>query len=146
MFCKNIACLAVAREHHTQQPLNHAPQQQLNQRYSYRTYYEKVVQNVISKNFPIVCSLSILLVQLLLWKLVILGFWPNKRYSYRTYCGKVIANLILNNVPSKIFKNIDISVEIHENVFPWQPTPIINRASFYQFIFQISISQIYLFF
>ena len=50
MFCKNIAHLAVARGHHTQQPLNDAPQQRLNEQYSYRTYCGKVVINLILRS------------------------------------------------------------------------------------------------
>ena len=34
---------------------------------------------------------------------------------------------------------MDIFPGIHENVFPWQPTPIVNKATFYQFLFQISV-------
>ena len=33
--------------------------------------------------------------------------------------------------PQKISQNVDILAGIHENVFPWQPTPIVNKASFW---------------
>ena len=33
--------------------------------------------------------------------------------------------------PQKNSQNIDILAEIHGKVFPWQPTPIVNEASFY---------------
>ena len=48
MFCKNIASLAVAME-------TCVSWYWPNERYSYRTYYGKVVQNQILNNFPIAC-------------------------------------------------------------------------------------------
>ena len=48
MFCKNIASLAVAME-------TRFSWYWPNERYSYRTYFGKVVQNQILNNFPIAC-------------------------------------------------------------------------------------------
>ena len=47
--------------------------------------------------------------------------------------------------PKNISQNIDTLVSMHEKVFPQQPTPMSNKASFYQYILQISASQVYLF-
>ena len=53
MFCKNIASLAVAMELVF---LGYWP----NERYSYRTYYGKVVLNLILNSIPIACLYKIL--------------------------------------------------------------------------------------
>ena len=63
MFCKNIARLAVAREHHRAVTHSYAPQQWLNKRYSYRTYYGKVVANLILNNFSLKKFFKILIFQ-----------------------------------------------------------------------------------
>ena len=46
--------------------------------------------------------------------------------------------------PQKISQNIDILARIHGNVFPWQPTIMGNKASYYKSIFQISLPWLYL--
>ena len=101
MFCKTIARLAGTKKHRF-------PQQPLNQRYSYRTCYGKVVLNSIWNNFPIVCSVRISLVQQLLRKPTFLGYGQNQQYSYTTYFGKIIQNLILNKFP--IICTVKISI------------------------------------
>ena len=62
MSCKNIARLAVAREHHLAVARCDASQQRLNKQYSYRTYCGKVVANSILSNvicpFPRVKTVS----------------------------------------------------------------------------------------
>ena len=44
----------------------------------------------------------------------------------------------------KISQNIDILAGIHGNMFLWQPTIIVNKASLYWFIFKISSLYVYL--
>ena len=46
--------------------------------------------------------------------------------------------------PQKISQNIDILARIHGNVFPWQPTIMGNKASYYKSMFQISLLWLYL--
>ena len=46
--------------------------------------------------------------------------------------------------PQKISQNIDILARIHGNVFPWQPTIMGNKASYYKSMFQISLPWLYL--
>ena len=47
--------------------------------------------------------------------------------------------------PQKISQTSDILARIYENMFPWQPTPMNNKATFYLIEFQISDDYIYLF-
>ena len=41
--------------------------------------------------------------------------------------------------PKKISQNIYTLAKIHGNVFPWQPAIMVNKASFYLFMLQISL-------
>ena len=45
--------------------------------------------------------------------------------------GKSLQILFYTMSPRKISQKVDTLVLIHGNVFPWQPTPMGNKASFY---------------
>ena len=63
IFCKNIVCLAVAREHHFGIARCDAPWQRRNEHYSYITNYWKVVAYLILSNVPVAYLFKILIVK-----------------------------------------------------------------------------------